>query len=192
MSLHKAFYELIFRKNFIRYLLIILSLISSYIATTIFIIYIDNLLLIYSKNDLPQYRYILNGIRAVFVVAIILFIGYQFYNIMKISLRNYIIITTIGASKQQIRMLIILQFLFLLIISIPLGLNIGHYLSCILLNYAENILLKTGLGEIINSNISFSLISVVVIIGIIVLMIDLDRGLWKSIDIEEGKRHYIS
>lgn len=192
MSLHKAFYELIIRKNFTRYLLIILSLIASYIAATIFIIYIDNLLVIYSKNDLPQYRYILNSIRAVFVVALILFIGYQFYNIMKISLRSYIIITTIGGTKQQIRMLILLHLLFLIIISIPLGLNIGHYLSCILLNYAENILLKTGLGEIINSNISFSLIAGVVIIGTIVLTIDLDRGLWKSIDIEEGKRHYIS
>ena len=192
MKLQKKFFDIIIYKNRNKYLVVLLSIIIGYIAATFFTIYIDNVLLIYSRDDFPQYHHIYNNIRAVFIISLVFFASYQYYNVMKISRQGYFIFITNRATRRQIRILIFFQILFLLFITITIGLFIGYHFSNILVNYADIMLIDTSFGSMLNSDNTFSLISIVISSIIIVLAIDMDRTLWKSIDIEEGKRHYIS
>ncbi len=192
MRLQKKFFDLIIYKNRTKYLVVLLSIIIGYIAATFFTVYIDNVLLIYTRDKFPQYHQVYNNIRALFVVSLVIFSGYQYYNVMKISQQGYVIFFINGATRWQIRILIIIQILFLLIITISIGLFIGYHFSCILLNYAESMLVDTSFGSTLNSENSFSLISIIISSIIIVLAVDMDRTLWKSVDIANRKRHYIS
>lgn len=192
MKLQKLFLKLIVCKNSIRYILVILSIIISYLGAIFFVIYIDNVLLIYSKVDFLHYRYIFNSIRAIFILSLLLFLSYQYNSIIKVTLKEYRFLYMKGMEKQKIRILMFEQIGFLLVISIAVGLYTGNYLSCAILSIAKKIFMVTRYQEVINSNSSFYLVAGIISIIIIGLAIDGYKDMWKSIDIEEGKRHYIS
>ncbi len=179
MFLLSKFSKLVLYKNYLSYLRIIFSIILTYVLLAFTIVYMDNVLILSTEPVYSNLHNIFISIRTIFFMAGITFIIYQYYNIMKSSVREYCILRGLGATKNTIRILILLQMFFLLIISIPIGLSGGYYITGLILRFIEDFTVKYYKIDWIVSSTTFCLTAVAFCCFIISLGIYLERGIRK-------------
>jgi len=139
------------------YLYVVLSMVSAYIMISIITIYIDNIMAPSMKLPYRNMHYIYVSIRTIFVIGGITLLINQYYNIMKSSTRDYCILKALGATKYNIRKLILMQAILLFIITIPLGLFLGHTLTNSILNIFADVTMNDNVVDRIASSNTFLL-----------------------------------
>jgi predicted lysophospholipase L1 biosynthesis ABC-type transport system permease subunit len=123
--------------------------------------------------------YIYIGIRTIFFIAGITFIISQYYNIMKSSIKDYCILRGLGASKHNIQSLIFIQVVFLIIISIPVGLYCGYLLTGMIIHLLGNYTVEQNTMNWIVSTNTFYAVAGVTCLLIIAIGIYLEIGTRK-------------
>lgn len=179
MNLLKTYSKLIIKRNKFNYLLIILSIIAIYIVVSVLMVYIDNILILSSEFMFPSFRYLYISIRTVFLIGGITFISSQYYNIMNSGMRDYCILKSLGATKHVIQFLITIQMIFLILLTIPIGLYSGYILSSMILNSLSKFTINNNTKELLDSTNTFYLIAGVACCLIISIGIYLERGIRK-------------
>lgn len=180
MNLLKIYMKLLFIKNRISYLFIVLSIIVTYIVTSITMIYTENVLILNSEPTFSNMHYISISIRTVFIIAGITFVVSQYFNNMKSSVRDYNILRGLGATKKNIRCFIYVQMIFLIIISIPIGLLSGNLLAGLLIRCVGTISLNENVLEWMASATTFYILAGVILFIIIIIGVFLEREITKS------------
>ncbi|HWT74600.1 MAG TPA: FtsX-like permease family protein [Mobilitalea sp.] len=179
LNLLKTYLKLMLIRNKLNYLLIILSIIAGYITVSVVMVYIDNVLILSSESIYPDINYIYIGIRTVLIIGGIILIINQYYNIMKSGLRDYCILKSIGATRINIRILILLQVACLLVISIPVGLYSGYLLSNLIIDSLGSFSLNSETRELIDSTETFFVAAGIAFCVISFSGIYIERGIHK-------------
>ena len=179
MNLLRTYLKLIFVRHRINYALVILSIIAAYIAIAVTMVYIDNILVLSTVNESSNLRYLYISIRTIFIIGGIAFVISQYYNIIKSGIRDYCILKALGATTHNIRMLILVQMVFLFIITIPFGLFGGYILTCNILELIDGFSLNREALRVIDSADTFMLIAGIAGCFIISLGLYLERGISK-------------
>lgn len=179
MNLLKTYLKLVFIRHRFNYILVIFSIIAAYIAIAITMIYIDNILVLSTENKSANIRYLYISIRTIFMIGGITFVISQYYNIMKSGVRDYCILKALGATKHNIRILIFVQIIFLIVITIPMGLFGGYIITGSILSLLGGFSLNQNTLRIIDSSSTFLLIAGAACCFIISLGIYLEIGIRK-------------
>jgi predicted lysophospholipase L1 biosynthesis ABC-type transport system permease subunit len=158
---------------------VILSIIGTYIAMAVAMIYIDNLFILSMNYRYPNFRYLFVSIRTLVIIGGITFIISQFYSIMSSGIRDYCILKALGATKHNIRILIMLQMIFLIIITVPIGLFTGYILTGSILKFLGSFSLNQRTLALIESANTFLMAAAIACCFIISIGIYLDRGIRK-------------
>jgi predicted lysophospholipase L1 biosynthesis ABC-type transport system permease subunit len=124
--------------------------------------------------------YLYISIRTIFVIGGITLLVYQYYNIMKSGTRDYCILKALGATKHNIRKLILMQVISLIIITIPLGLFLGNRLTNMILNFFADVTMSNSAVDIIDSSNTILLASGSLCAFIICIGIYMERGIQKT------------
>ncbi|WP_197662446.1 FtsX-like permease family protein [Mobilitalea sibirica] len=127
INLLKVFIKLTLKKNIKSYINCSLILLAAVFLIVIFTGLSDNLKNQYTDTHLTSFylSYKFSGFQIVFNTAAVLFVMYQYYKIMTKNILDYSIIKALGASKNILRGLIMLQTLLLLVLTVPFGLFLG-------------------------------------------------------------------
>lgn len=160
------------------YLFVLLSIII-YIFIAVIMVFIDNALILGSGFAYPDFHYIYVGIRTIFLLGGVLLIINQYYNIMKSGLRDYYNMKKPGVTKNNFRILILIQVLFLILTTVPIGLFGGYQLTGMLLNSMGSFSIDSRMKELINSINTFYIMSGAASCSIILTGIYLERGIRK-------------
>jgi ABC-type antimicrobial peptide transport system permease subunit len=179
MDLLKTYLKIIFIRHRYNYLIIILSIIGTYIAMAVTLVYMDNLLFLSSENMYPYLHYLYISLRTIFAIGGITFIISQYYNIMRSGVRDYCILKALGATRQNIKNLIFLQMIFLIIITVPIGLFTGYLLTGSILELLDSFSLNQNTLDFIDSINTFFIIAGIACCFIISIGIYLERGIRK-------------
>jgi len=159
MNLYHSFYKLFVVKYRMSYLFVIVSLIVTYIAVAILTVYIDNVLTLGTEIPFPNLQYIYGSIRTIFILGGITFIIYQYFTIMKASMKDYYILKALGATNHNIRVLLFIQVMLVIVITVPLGLSTGHYFTDLILNLLDGFILNRGTMELVNSSNTYYILT---------------------------------
>ncbi len=151
MNLLKMYLKLILYKNKTSYLYLILSIIITYISIAVLMVYIDNVLILSTDYTYSSFQYLFLSIRTVFIIAGVSFVASQYYSIMKSGLMNYYILKSLGATKRNIRVLLLIQALLLIFITLPVGLYSGYMLCGIVLKGLSEFTLNSSTREMFSS-----------------------------------------
>ena len=179
MNILKTYLKLIIVRNKFNYLMVILSILASYLLISLVMVFVDNILILSKDVTGPDLSHIYIGIRSVFVLAGFSLIFSQCYNIMKSSLREYCILKTLGATRSNIRILISIQTLTLVILTVPLGFYGGHLITGIILDVLAAYSLNNDTKEMVNSVSTLLLVVGIVCAFIFILGAYLERGIRK-------------
>ncbi len=179
MNLLMLYIKLILLKNKKNYLYVILSIIAAYVLIAVLMVYIDNVLILSSDFFYPDFRYLYHSIRAVFIIAGVSYVSNQYYSVMKSGLRDYLILRQIGATRYNIRILILVQILCLILITTPVGLLSGFSITDMVLKVISSYSLNTDSSEMINTTQTFFIIVGAASCFIISVGIYLDREIKK-------------
>jgi len=177
MELYRTYIKLILLKNKLKYLLIILSIIVSFLAISIITFYIDNILTLNTYLPMQNLSYIFDSFQTLFCIGGITFIIYQYYNTMKSSTSDYSILKALGASGFQIRMMVVIQALTLIILTIPSGILLGDIITRSII---EALMDFTAYNQVIssfNSSMFFILLSILIAIAILIIGFVLEKGI---------------
>jgi predicted lysophospholipase L1 biosynthesis ABC-type transport system permease subunit len=96
---------------------------------------------------------------------------------MKSGMRDYYILKSLGATKRIIQVLILIQMMFLILITIPIGLASGYLLSSMVLDSLSEFTLNNTTKELLDSTKTFYLIAGIACCFIISIGIYLERGI---------------
>lgn len=159
MKLLKTYLKLILIRNKRNYLSVILTIIAAYLAISVMVIYIDNVLYLSSEFMYPRINYIYNSIQSIVIIGAIFFIAYQYYNIMRSGMRDYCILKTLGATKRVIRILIMIQEIILIFITLPIGFFFGNITSTLLINSLGSLTMNGNVIKLLDSFVVFLVFS---------------------------------
>lgn len=134
MNLKNTYLELIFVKNKINYLFVIISLIASYVLISVTMIYMEKILALSNEQIYNNIQYLYISISTLIYIGGIVFIISQYHTILENSIKDYCILKVLGATMHNITLLIMLQMIFLIIISVPMGLWGGYIATSIILS----------------------------------------------------------
>lgn len=180
MSLYLLQLRLIILRYRVNYLYVILSMIVSFVAIAVATIYCESMLILSTNSPFYNLNRIYSSIRVVIIIAGITFIMNQYYIIMKASTRDYHILRVLGATRNNIRILILEQVFLLIFITLPLGLFIGYFLTGSIMSFFDRIILNHNKLEIIDSVKTFILVSGCICFSIILIGFYLERGVLKT------------
>ncbi|MDD3174190.1 MAG: FtsX-like permease family protein [Herbinix sp.] len=179
MKLLRTYSKLMIVRNYLNYLFVVLSIVVTYILSAITMVYMDNILILSTESLYSNLHYIYISVRTIFFIAGITFVISQYYNIMKSSMRDYYILRGLGATKNTIRILIILQIIFLMVVSIPIGLLGGYILTGYIINFLGKFSLNHNTLEWIASSTTFFLLAGATCCLIISIGVYLEIGVRK-------------
>jgi ABC-type antimicrobial peptide transport system permease subunit len=176
MKLLRTYIKLMVVRNKWNYLLVILSIIATYVTMAVIMVYIDNFLILSDDYINTNFRHLYISIRTVFLSAGAALVISQYYNIMKSSLRDYFILKSLGATRYNIRLLIFIQAVFLIVITIPFGFLSGHILTKYMISFMNDFALNNNTTEIMDSTSTFFFIAGITCLFIITIGVHLERG----------------
>lgn len=179
MYLLGTYSKLMFIRNHFNYLRVILSIILTYIILAIIMVYMDNVLILSTEPVYTNMHYIFISIRTIFFIAGITYIINQYHSIMKSGMRDYCILRGLGATRNIIRILIFLQMLFLVIISIPIGLLGGYMLTGFIVRFLDEFSIEYHTIDWVVSSTTFYLAAGAFCCFILSIGIYLERGVRK-------------
>ncbi len=179
MNLLRTYSKLMIVRNYLNYLYVILSIIITYLLVAVMMIYMDNVAMLSAGTANSNLHYIYITIRSIFFFGGLTFIISQYYNIMKSGTKDYCILKSLGATNDTIRYLILIQMIFLMLISIPIGLLSGFLVTGKITNFLKNYTIATDTLNWINTSVTFYIAAGIICCLIISIGIYQERRLRK-------------
>jgi Putative GTPases (G3E family) len=179
MNMLRTYSKLMIVRNYLNYLYVILSIIITYLLVAVLMIYMDNVSILSGGSEHSNLHYIYITIRSIFFLGGFTFIISQYYNIMKSGTKDYCVLKGLGATNDTIRYLIFLQTIFLIFISIPVGLLSGYLLTGKITDFLENYMVARDTLDWINTSVTFYITAGVICCFIISIGIYQERRLRK-------------
>lgn len=179
MKLYQIFLKFTLKENVKNYIKAIMTIIISITFLTL-----CNNLLAYIKTQnilsLPSFVYLrfkYSSIQISLNIVCSIFVLNQYYRIMKMNSKNYYIMKTLGAEKNQIHVLILFQEFLLFVLTIPFGLFVGNLSSNLILKVLTVLMIQDFSYHLIDSSLLILFISGMVICAIYVFGIMLEAGI---------------
>lgn len=169
MNLLRTYSKILIIRNYLNYIRIILSILIAYVLISFTSIYIDSILTLKSLSKDSDLRYTCISILTIMLIAGVTFIIYQFYTVMRLSIKDYIILRELGATYHNIRFLNLLHMFFLMIVSIPIGLYGGFISTSYLITVIGRMVQNRGLHNRITSSSTLFILSGFIISFIIAI-----------------------
>jgi ABC-type antimicrobial peptide transport system permease subunit len=179
MKLYLTYLKLILNKNKMNYIFVILSIMVSLLTIAVISIYIDNILAISKGMPSEKLRYIFGSIQTIFCLAAVSYVLNQYYTILKSDIRDFSLIKAFGATKQDLRILILFEVVLLIVFTIPLGVFGGIVLVNILLYVLPDMSLRTSTIALLDYSAVSLVISAIIICFIIITGIKIEVGIRK-------------
>jgi|GEM_PF-4898614 hypothetical protein len=179
MNLLRTYSKIIFVRNRLNYLRIACSIILAYAMISFMVIYIYSMLSLNSKGT-SELRYTCISILTILLIAVMTLVIYQLYMVMKVGMKDYRILRGLGATNYSISLLNIVHVVILIIISVPVGLFCGYFLTSYLLRFMDRLVPNHIILERITSVSTLSIIAVVICFFIIVIGIHFDRYIRRT------------
>lgn len=139
MSLIRTYTKIIISKNRFQYIMVVISIILSYLLLALTTVCANKIMILSSGSLYPEMHYLYISILTILLIAGASMIVYQYLNIMKTGLRDYYIQQGHRTTKRSIRHIILMQVVFLVIVSLPVGLLGGYFLSESVINLLRSI-----------------------------------------------------
>jgi len=144
-----------------------------------------------SGNMIPSLMYLrfkFSSIQTILSIIGGIFVLNQYYRIMRTNIKDYNLIKTLGAARNQIRILIFLQAFLLFALTVPVALIFGISASNYILNALVNITLQDFSYNLINSSLAIlfivGMISCAILVFGVMLEVGINRKLPPQIDSE--------
>lgn len=179
MKLYSTLIRLTIIKNRRNYLFGVFLIIIALIAITIITIYIENILVMSMELPLPNLRFTFGSIQTIFCISGATFVVDQFNKIMKSNMRDISILKALGATKHNIRVFILLQAVLLIVMTLPMGLVIGIFLTKQILKFLVEVSFYDSINVLFYSGVTFFLISAGICFSIMMIGIDIEKGVRK-------------
>lgn len=179
MNLLRTFSKIMIVRNHMNYLKIICSIIVTYLLISFISIYIDNMLGLYTGSEFTELRYSCISILTILMLAGLTIVIYQFYTVMGSGINDYRILRGLGATNSNIRFLNIVHMIILIIISIPIGLFCGYFLTSYLIRLLDSQVHNQLILERITSQTTLMIFAGIISSFIISFGVYLDRYIKK-------------
>lgn len=177
MSLLRTYSKIMIIRNRFHYLRTIWSIIFLYVIFSFTIIFIDSILTWNTATAKSELHYLLNSILTVIFISGITIMIYQFYTVMKSGMKDYSILRGLGATNYNIRFLNMIQMIFLIIVSIPIGLLCGYSLTKYLVISLNSIIPNHTIMKSITSTSTLLILAGIISSFIISIGVYLDRSI---------------
>lgn len=179
MKLFRAYSKIMIVRNYKKYLLLGFSIVLVHLLNVITMIYLNLMLSMNTAIEHSVIRYKVVGILTVFFIAGFIIILHQYLNIMKSGMRDYYILLGLGATKRNIQFLIFVQSVFLIVISIPIGLLCGYALTGFITGYLGEYTLNHNILGRLTSVTTLLLVAGVIGSYILSIAVYLERKIRK-------------
>jgi ABC-type antimicrobial peptide transport system permease subunit len=178
MKLFQNFLKLSIAGNIRNYL----KTAGAVIITVIILILSNNLISnIRFGNIIIQNNFKYSSIQMTLSILGGIFILNQYYRTMKMNIKNYSIIKALGASRNQMRLLIYLQSILLFLITVPVGTFTGISLSNILLKELADVAFRGFNYDIFDSSFEILIISGMISGSVLIFGIIIDIGVKRKL-----------
>lgn len=162
------------------YLLAIISILITCITFAVITIYIDNVLALSSENTYRGWNDFYESIRTIFIIGGITFVVQQYYVILKSNKKDYSILLALGATKHNIRTLIISQVITIIILTIPVGFFSGFITSNMIMSRIDDFVLGVDRWKQLDVNFICYMISGVICCFVIFIGAYVERDIWHA------------
>jgi putative ABC transport system permease protein len=142
-------------------------------------VYTDNILLLGNNYSFPYIKYIYESVFTIFLISGFLFITNQYYSILRSGIKDFLFLKRLGATRRNIRILILIEAFLLFIITIPLGLIIGRYLTGAIVGLLDGLSCDQSVLGLFDSISTLIVIAGIMGCVIVALGMYVERGIRK-------------